>query len=326
MLGMIKSFAVFGFSLLLMISYQSGQASAQFDNDSWLNNAFVTPLPSKIKNGKSVTQGKSASIKALQSFMESGAFLSPSDVTNFSKSIESLVGNYFYIDKKSGQLQLLGPTFVEANKTVGIKDVIIFRAIVDRKFGTGAKVPAFLELHMQKDDLTELTIRSIATVIGNSGSNMVACNAPFGDFGANSDQLFYITAASVSMIYKKAYQLREQSGSGLISMLNLKGKNYFSNKLETRVPVISVSSIPVPSIPQDKFYLCAKYNDAVKSIETASLTKKTKVRAVRAMRAMGPSRQQRVLNSLDAQLSSVAVKGDEKAVIKLRGKVVEVRQ
>ncbi|MCP4932684.1 MAG: hypothetical protein GY927_00430 [bacterium] len=326
MLRKIKNIWFFGFSLFSMILFQSGPAFAQFDSDSWLSNAFVTPLPSKVKNGKSVTQGKSASIKALQSFIESGAFLSPSDVTNFSKSIESLVGNYFYIDKKSGQLQLLGPTFVEANKTVGIKDVIIFRAIVDRKFGAGAKVPAFLELNMKKDDLTELTVRSIATVIGNSGSNMVACNAPFGDFGANSDQLFYITAASVSMIYKKAYQLREQSGSGLISMLSLKGKNYFSNQLETRVPVISVSSIPVPSIPQNKFYLCAKYNDAVKTVQTAGLTKKVKVRSIRAVRGRGPGKQQHILNRLDALLSGVAIKGDTKTLKKLSGTVVGVRQ
>ena len=322
---MLRKIQFFGALFALILFSQTSGVQAQFDNDSWLDNAFVTSLPSKVKNGKAVTENKGQSIKALQNFMKSGAFLNPSDVTNFSKSIESLVGNYFYIDKQSGQLQLLGPTFVEANKTVGIKDVIIFRAIVDKKFGAGAKVPAFLDLNMKKDDLTELTIRSIATVVGNSGSNMVACNAPFGDFGKNNTELFYITAASVSMIYKKNFQLREQSGSGLISMLNLKGKNYYSNQLETRVPVISVSSIPVPTIPQHKFYLCAKYNDAVKTIETAGLTKKTKVRAVRALRAMGPSREQRVLNRLDAQLSSVAVKGDKKALQKLRGKVVGVK-
>ncbi len=326
MLRKVKSLRGLGFFVCLILSIQTGGAQAQLDADSWLDKAFVTPLPSKVKDGKAVSQGKSASIKALQRFMESGAFLNASDVTNFSKSIESLVGNYFYIDQKSGQLQLLGPTFVEANKTVGIKDVIIFRAIVDRKFGAGAKVPAFLELNMQKDDLTELTIRNIATVIGNSGSNMVACNAPFGDFGKNGDQLFYITAASVSMIYKKAYQLREQSGSGLISMLNLKGKNYYSNQLETRVPVISVSSIPVPTVPQEKFYLCAKYNDAVKNIQTAGLTPKAKVRAMRTVRSMGPNKQQRALNELEAQLSRVVVKGDEKAALKLRGKVVGVKQ
>ena len=326
MLRKIMNFSVLGFSFALMVSLSAGGAQAQFDPDNWLKNAFVAPLPSKIKNGKAIVQDKSSSLRALQNFMKSGAFLSSGDVTNFSKSIESLVGNYYYIDKQTGLLQLLGPTFNEANKNVGIKDVIVFRAVVDNKFGAGAKVPAFLDLNLQKNDLAELTIRSIATVIGNSGSNMVACNAPFGDFGKNGDQLFYITAATVSMIYKKIYKLREQSGSGLVSILSLKGKNYSSNQLETRVPVISVSSIPVPTIPQEKFYLCAKYNDAVKSIETAGLTKKTKVRAVRSLRSMGPGKQQRTLSELDAQLSRAAIKGDAKPLLKLRGKVVRLKQ
>jgi hypothetical protein len=321
---MFGKLVTLGAVFALSISFQTIIAHAQYNSsEDWPASSFVKPLPSKVTNGKPVARDKSASAQALLEFMKSGAFLSRADVTNFSKSIESLVGNYFVYDEEKNVIQLLGQNFEDKHKNIAIKDVVVFSAVVDRKFSAGAKVPAFLDLNMQKDDLAELTIRNVASVVGKSKSIEVACNAPFGDFGKSNQKLFYITAATVSMIYKKVFEVREQGGSGLVSMLKLEGKNYYSNKIEQRVPVISVSSIPVPVVPSEKIYMCAKYNDALKSIQTASAGKKI---VYRSLTKPQPDKKTQELNKLKKELSKALVVGDAKITQKMRGRVISVKK
>ena len=59
---MLRKIKFYGALFALTLFSQTSGVQAQFDNDSWLDNAFVTSLPSKVKNGKAVTENKGQSI------------------------------------------------------------------------------------------------------------------------------------------------------------------------------------------------------------------------------------------------------------------------
>ena len=316
----IRSFAAL--FVLILIS-QTLEAKAQLINDDWLNDAFVKPLPGKSSDGKTVTKDKGTSIKGLLNFMKGKTFLSPGDVSQYSKNLDSLVGNYFVV-RDDGSIELSGTTVVSQAKRTEIPEGIVFSAIVDRKFNAGAKYLPFLSIDMTKNDLASLKIREVVTVRGSTNVDMATCNIPIRFLGKPDVKIGFITLATVTMIQKKTFRKREQKGTGLISILSLNGKNFYSSDIEERVPVISISSIAVTPIDPAYKQLCAKYNDAYKSIQVAAATPKTKIRALRALRSVRVSKEQQALNDAQEKLSKVIKKPDGKLAEAIGGKVVRI--
>lgn len=317
----IRSFGAF---LMLALLVQTSGAYAQFNNnDDWLNDAFVKPLPGKTKDGDTVTEDKSVSIRALQNFMNNRTFLSAADATQYSKNLESLVGNYFIL-KKDGVIELSGTTVASDAKSTEIQDGVIFSAIVDRQFNAGVKYLPFLNINMKKNDKASLTLQSVVTVHGSQDVNRATCNIPLRFLGKKDAGIRFITTATVTMIKKKTFKVREQKGSGLISILSLNGRNYYSSDIEERVPVISVSSIPVSPIDPAYQHMCAKYNDAYKNIKVAAIRPKTRVRALRALRSMRLSKEQRAFNKARAELAKVIKKTASGTSNPVGGKVLRI--
>lgn len=295
----------------LSLSLSSNVAHSQFDN--WLDDAFVKPVPGPVAPGENPKpQTTQQTMAALKEFVRGGTFLSNADVNNFSKSLEGLVGNYFYMDKDNNNvIQLAGKTVENSNNKIDIKDGVVFKAVVDRKFNAGVKFLPFLSANMDNRDLLELTIRNIASVHGNADTNLVNCNYPIGYMGQPDIKMNYITAATVSVVHKKIYKLQKQGGSLIYSIFKLDGKNYYSNELVQSVPVISISYIRAVEVPPQYAHLCKKYNEATRAV-MAGVMKKSDDPFVQIARVLDGAVRRQVPTALPMQKN-------------LRGRIISIK-
>lgn len=278
-----KSLSIGLLSLVGAIGIAAPAQAQVVNSEDWLNKAFVQPLPSKLVDGKAVTDSRRDVLEQLKK-LSSGTYLRTTDVKNFSKGLQFLAGNYYYIDKNN-VVQLVGKTSSAGEgQEIEITDGIVLRAIVNDKLQSGITLPLF-GLNLKHNELAELTVRDVATAHGDSNIDRAACRYPLAFRRDPATKLFYITAATLTTVTSKTFSKQEAGGTGLVSVLNLNGEVFRSREFEQSEPVISISSISVNPVAEEDQFFCAEYSKVRRHVENAEADTKSVVRSAAASEA-----------------------------------------
>lgn len=216
------------------------------DNE-WYQGAFSTPRKTK-ESSSSVSQRHDEAVDSIRRFA-SLTFLGPDDTKAYQQNIQALIGNYFFIEKKTdkSELQLIGKgeAAIKELKTE-IKDGIIFRAVVQQKWNAGIALP-FLAIKLGNQQIAELTIQDNVAVVAEKPIAIdISCNFPVSwEDDAQKYQFYFITAAAVSSITSRRFDSSEADGNGAFSIIKLDGKYFYSDEELTKQNVVAIAKIPV---------------------------------------------------------------------------------
>lgn len=167
--------------------------------------------------------------------------LSETDAKQYSSNLQNLIGQYYQIVTVDGHkaLQPLGRALEDMKvDKLELKDKVIFKKVIDKNYNSGINIP-WLDLTAKDDEKIETLIQDIASVSAPSSAAFIHNHLPSRDVINPSLPVYYVSAATVTIISQKLYSSKNIAGS--IPIVNIGGAQLYSKDIFSNAWIVSVS-------------------------------------------------------------------------------------
>jgi hypothetical protein len=201
---------------------------------------FVLPFAQLGLAESPVKSAVDTEIQSRLAQFKAQTFLKEEDAHNYRAAVQKIVGTFLTFDKKTKQIELTSSRAISPNveTVMQLKDGLVFTALLEGSTELGIDL-VFFKLGGNEKTKVDLQIIDVATVTADPDDQIIKQHFP-SDIPEDLE-VYWISAATVSLVTKKIYYTENVGLAAGYSSLSIGGKTYYSSGSEARDYMISIS-------------------------------------------------------------------------------------